>query len=47
MEFESDEEISQIGDDEYKYLGVLEKGDICQEEVKENIREENFKKALY
>ena len=29
MEFEIDEEISQIGDDEYKYLGVLEKGDIC------------------
>ena len=24
----------------YKYLDVLEKGDICQEKIKENIRKE-------
>ena len=46
-ELENDEEISQIGDEECTYLGVLEKGDICHEEMKENIRKEHFKRALY
>ena len=41
---ENDEEISKIGEEGYKYLGILEKGDICQEEIKENIRKEYFKK---
>ena len=41
---ENVEEISQIGEEGYKYLGILEKGDICQEEIKENIRKEYFKR---
>ena len=46
-ELENDEEISQIGDEEYKYLCAFEKEDICQEEMKENIRKKHFKRALY
>ena len=34
LEQENGEEISQIGEDGYKYPGILEKGDICQEEMK-------------
>ena len=41
-ELENREEISQAGEEEYKYLGILEKGDIRQEEMKENIRKEYF-----
>ena len=44
IELENGEEISQIGEEGYKYLGILEKGDICQEEMKENIRKEYFKR---
>ena len=43
-ELENGEEISQIGEEAYKYLAILEKGDICQEEMKENIRKESFKR---
>ena len=44
IELENAEEISQIGEEGYKYLGILEKGDIYQEETKENIRKEYFKR---
>ena len=44
IELENGEEISQIGEEGYKYLGILEKGDIYQEEMKENIRKEYFKR---
>ena len=43
MELENGEEISQIGEEGYKYLGILEKGDIFQEEIRENTRKEYFK----
>ena len=43
-ELEHDEEISQIGEKGYKYLGILEKRNICQEKMKENIRKEYFKR---
>ena len=42
IELENGEEIGQIGEEGCKYLGVLEKGDICQEGMKEN-RKEYFK----
>ena len=38
------DKIVQIGGEWYKYFAVLEKGDICQEEIKENIRKEYFKR---
>ena len=44
IELENEERIGQIGEEGYKYLGILEEGDICQEEMKENIRKEYFKK---
>ena len=44
VELENGEEISQIREEGYKYLGILEKGDICQEEMKENIKKEYFKR---
>ena len=44
IELENSEEMSQIGEEGYKYLGILEKGDICQEEMKKNIRKEYFNK---
>ena len=44
IEFENGEEIGQIGEEGYKYLGILEKGDICPEEIKEKIRKEYFKR---
>ena len=43
IELQNGEEISQIGEERCKHLGVLEKRDICQE-MKENIRKEYFKK---
>ena len=43
IEFENGEEIGQIGEKGYKYLSILER-DIYQEEVKENIRKEYFKR---
>ena len=44
IESEDGEEIGQIGEEGYKYLDILKKGDICQEEMKEHIREEYFKR---
>ena len=44
IDLENGEEIGQVGEGRYKYLGILEKGDICQEDIKENIRKENFKR---
>ena len=44
IELEDGEEICQIGEERYKYLGVLEKGDIYPGEMKENIRKEYFKR---
>ena len=44
IELEDGEEICQIGEERYKYLGVLEKGDICPGGMKENIRKEYFKR---
>ena len=38
IESENGEEISQIGEVGYEYLGILEKGYICREEMKEHIR---------
>ena len=35
-ELKNGEEIGQIGEEGCKYLGVLEKGDICQKEMKNN-----------
>ena len=43
IELENGEEIDQVGEGGYKYLGILEKGQICQEEMKEN-RKEYFKR---
>ena len=44
IELEDGEEICQIGEERYKYLGVLEIGDICPGGMKENIRKEYFKR---
>ena len=44
IELENGQEIGQIGEEGYKYLGVLEKGDIGQEEMKKNIKKEYFKR---
>ena len=44
MELENGEEIGQIEKEGYKYLGIVEKEDICQEEMKGNIRKEYFKR---
>ena len=41
---QSGEEIVHIGEEGCKRLGVLEKRDICQKEMKENIRKEHFKR---
>ena len=43
IELQNGEEISQIGEEGCKHLGVLEKQDICQE-MKENIRKKYFKR---
>ena len=40
----NDEKIVQVGGEWCKYFAVLEKGDMCQEEIKENIRKEYFKR---
>ena len=44
IELKNGGKIGQIGEEGYKYLGILEKGDICQEELKENIRKKCFKR---
>ena len=33
IELENGEKISQIGEEGYKYLGILEKGDICRKGI--------------
>ena len=43
-ELENGEKIATIGEKGCKYLGILEEGYICQEEMKENIRKEYWKK---
>ena len=43
IELKNGEEIGQIGEEGYKYLGVLENGDIHQDGMKENFRKEYFK----
>ena len=40
IELENGNEIGQIGKEEYKYLGILEEGGICQEKMKKKIRKE-------
>ena len=40
IELENGKEIGQIGKEEYKYLGILEEGGICQEKMKKKIRKE-------
>ena len=44
IELQNGEEIGQIGEEGCKHLGVLEKRDIRQKEMKENIRKEYFKR---
>ena len=44
IELQNGEKIVQIGEEGCKHLGVLEKRDICQKEMKENIRKEHFKR---
>ena len=46
IKLENGEEIDQIEEEGYKHLAILEKGDICQEEMKENIRKEYFKRLI-
>ena len=41
---EGGEEIGQIGEEGYNFLGILEKDDIYQEEMEEKIRKEYFKR---
>ena len=40
IELENGKEIGQIGKEEYKYLGILKEGGICQEKMKKKIRKE-------
>ena len=37
-------EIDQVGERGYKYLGILEKRDMCQDEINENVRKEYFQR---
>ena len=46
IELENGKEIGQTGEEGYKYLGILEKRYICQEEMKENIRKEYLKRLI-
>ena len=38
IELKNAKEIGQIGEEGYKYLGLLKKGDICLEEMKQSIK---------
>ena len=42
-ELENGKEMGQIREERYKYLDILEEGDICQEDLKENVRKEYYK----
>ena len=44
MELGNGEEIGQIGEERHKYLSILKKEDIRQEQMKENITKEYFKR---
>ena len=44
IELGNGKEIGQIEEEGYKHLGILEKGDMCQEEMEGNIRKEYFKR---
>ena len=46
IELENGEEIGQIGEEVYKYLGILEKGDICQVEMKERDERKHYEIIL-
>ena len=46
IDLENGKEIGQTGEEGYKYLGILEKRYICQEEMKENIGKEYFKRLI-
>ena len=41
----SGEVIGKIDDDGYKYLGIMERSDICQEQMKRSVKTECFKRA--
>ena len=41
----SGEVLDIIDDDGYKYLGIMERSDICQEEMKSSVKAEYFKRA--
>ena len=45
IELENGEEVGQIGEGGYKYLGILEKRDICQENMKK--KEKNIRKVYF
>ena len=44
IELGNGKEIGQIEEEGYNHLGILEKGDMCQEEMEGNIRKEYFKR---
>ena len=46
IELEHAGKIGLVGEEGYKYLGILEKEDICQEEIKENIRKGYLRATL-
>ena len=37
--------IEEDGEERYKYLGILERDDICQEKVKEKVQKEYYKQV--
>ena len=37
--------IEEVYEEEYKYLGNLERDDICQEKMKENVQKEHYKRV--
>ena len=37
--------IEEDGEERYKYLGILERDDICQEKMKEKVQKEYYKQV--
>ena len=37
--------IEEPDEEEYKYLGILERDDVCQEKMKEKVQKEYYKRA--
>ena len=37
--------IEEDGEERYKYLGILERDDICQEKMKEKVQKEYYKRV--